>query len=154
MCHFKSMWSTLVHSPIPPHPVTKSFEKSQTFIWNTGWTRASAASFKGPTRLGASRECVKKCASLRLSKTYLSNKIFPWARDWLPWKRRSSAFFAYIHFHWAHRPWSQRKLRVQMIPSVAGNLNFRKLIAMRSNVNQNWKYDALILRCDKIYRNM
>jgi hypothetical protein len=43
---------------------------------------------------------------------------------------------------------------VQMIPSVAGNLNFRKLIAMRSNVNQNWKYDALILRCDKIYRNM
>jgi len=95
------------------------------------------------TRLGASWECVKKCATLRLSKTYISNKIFPWARDWLPWKRRSFVFFAYIHFQWAHCPWSQRNLRVQKNASIAQNLSFRKLIEMRSN---NYQIENMMLK--------
>ena len=41
-----------------------------------------------------------------------------------------------------------------MNPSVVENLCFRKLNEMRSNVYQRCKYDAWIIRRDKIYQNM
>ena len=107
-----------------------------------------------PTRLGASRECIKKCATLRLAQTKLSKKISSWAKDWLPLKHQSGAFFAYIRFQFAHCGWSQSKLRAQMNPSIVENLCFRKLNEMRSNVYQTCKYDAWIIRRDKIYQNM
>ena len=151
---FKSVWGLILRAPFPLDPVTKLSTMSYCFIRTSGKPRARVVSWTRSFRLGASKECVKRCATLRLSKTYLSNKIFPWAKGWLPWKRRSSAFFDYIHFQWAHRPWSQRKFHVQTNLSIAENLRWRKLFAMRSNVYQKSKYDVLILRRDKIYQNM
>ena len=154
MCHFSKCVGHHGASSFPIIPREKIKNNVPKFATTVPQVQARYSYCTRPTRLGASWECVKKSAALTLYQTYFPNKIFAWAKGWLPLKRRSSAFFAYIHFQCAHRCWSQRKLRAQVNPSIVENLCFRKLNEMRSNVYQRCKYDAWIIRRNKIYQNM
>ncbi len=154
MFHFSKCVGVFIASSFPIILRDKNINNVPKFCNNIAADSRKVLILHSIHQTGGFARVRKKVCNPHTSKDIYFEQNIPMSQGLVTMKRRSSIFLAHIRFHWAHRPWSQRKLRVQKNAWIAQNLSSRKLIEMRSNNNQNWKYDAQIPLLDKIYQNM